>query len=74
MKTLLVLLACLIAANTVNFFNKFSLPTKNGAMCLDGTPAAIYLFEPDIEKAPNKVLIMFESTLNGGWCFQENLS
>ncbi len=55
---------------SINFFTLSRLSTKNGAVCLDGSPAAIYTYEPDnVVKAPNKILIMFESAPNG-WCFK----
>jgi len=55
-------------------FELVQLTNKNGAMCLDGSSAAIYTYEPDdISKAPNKLILMFEDT-DFGWCFKEDLS
>jgi hypothetical protein len=74
MKILTLLVGLLAVASSFNFFSLNYLPTKNGAMCLDGSPAALYIYEPDdISKAANKILIMFEWTPNG-WCFKQDLS
>ncbi len=56
-----------------NFFDIETLNNKTGAVCLDGSPAAIYTYQPDATKPPNKLLIFFESSPNG-WCFKEDLS
>lgn len=40
---------------------------------MDGSSAAIYLYEPEQEYAVNKILIMFEDVFEG-WCTRESLS
>jgi len=45
---------------SINMFNLVTLNKKNGASCMDGSPAAIYLYEPEQDLAANKILIMFE--------------
>lgn len=59
MRIMLVLGLCLVTLQ-MNLFNLELLNNKNGAVCLDGSPPAIYTYEPDDpEKAPNKLLIYF---------------
>lgn len=70
MKKPLIVSILFVAALAFNMFELVELSTKNGAVCLDGSPSALYLYEPDDpSKAPNKILIMFESAPNG-WCFE----
>jgi hypothetical protein len=69
MKRYVLLLCVVLIGQSIAFFTKNELPTKNGAKCLDGSPAAIYVFEPDSpEKFPNNLLVMFEENIEG-WCF-----
>jgi len=42
--TLLVLLALVVLTLQVNFFGIETLNNKTGAVCLDGSPAAIYTY------------------------------
>ena len=56
----------------ITMFNKRELTKQNGAMCMDGSPYAVYVYEPDpqdFKVIANKVLIFFESVPNG-WCYQ----
>lgn len=74
MRLPILIFSLLSLCQAITFFSLVRLPTKNGAMCLDGSPGAIYIYEPeDISKAPNKILIMFEWAPNG-WCFRQDLS
>jgi hypothetical protein len=42
-------------------FNLVPLSKTNGAMCMDGSSAGIYLFDPDQSiTATNKLMIYFE--------------
>lgn len=43
-KRYLHFLAIVIVAQSLNFFTLNRLPTTNGARCLDGSPAAIYIY------------------------------
>jgi len=48
MKISVFVLACLVCMTlSINLFNIHYMPTKNGASCMDGSPFAIYTFEPD---------------------------
>ncbi len=74
-KTLLFLAFCALTLQ-INMFNKMELTTKNGAMCLDGSPFAIYTYQPDpldFDVIANKLLIFFEET-DFGWCIEEDLN
>jgi hypothetical protein len=56
----------------ISMFNQMSLPTKNGAMCMDGSPYAIYTYIPDpldFDVIANKLLIFWEE-IDFGWCFK----
>ncbi len=62
MKIFLLVLVCLVGLTfSINLFNIRYMPTKNGASCMDGSPFAIYTFEPDpLDCDPeNKLLVMF---------------
>jgi hypothetical protein len=51
---------CLLISSTLTFslFNKISLSNKTGAVCLDGSQPAFYLWQPD-SLDTNKTLIYF---------------
>jgi len=71
-----VIALVLLGVYSINMFNMVTLTTKNGAMCLDGSPYAIYTYIPDSSEGnavENKVLIFWEET-DFGWCFKEDLS
>jgi hypothetical protein len=63
MKNILLVLivsSFLVLTLQFNFFNRIELTKKNGAMCLDGSPMAIYTYLPDdSQPVPNKLLIVF---------------
>ena len=44
MITLVIFLGVFALTSSVNFFTLNKLSTKRGAMCLDGSPAAVYTF------------------------------
>ncbi len=64
------------SALSLTMFNQVELTTKNGAMCLDGSPYAIYVYVPDPEDfdvIANKLLVFWEE-VDFGWCFKTNTS
>jgi hypothetical protein len=71
----LVLIALLLPqGQTLTMFNQVELTTKNGAMCLDGSPYSIYVYVPDPEDfdvIANKLLVFWEE-VDFGWCFKED--
>jgi hypothetical protein len=76
LQTLVVLASVMLAVSAINFFNKVELTTKNGAMCMDGSPYAIYIYEPDpkdFKVIANKLLIFWED-IPFGWCYKTNTS
>jgi hypothetical protein len=62
MLSLSIFLVLLVGKSlTFNLFNKVDLPNKSGAVCLDGSIPAFYLWVPDgVLTLPNKVLIYFD--------------
>ena len=58
-KTLLLITSLAVLTLQFNFFGIETLSNKTGAVCLDGSPAAFYIYEPDVTKPPNKLLIFF---------------
>jgi len=60
-KTFALILLLISLASSINMFNMVTLTNKNGASCMDGSPFAIYTYEPDPNDydPKNKVLIMF---------------
>ena len=55
---------CLLIWSTlsITMFNLRSLTKQNGAMCMDGSPYGVYIYEPDptdFKVIANKVLIFF---------------
>ena len=67
-------LLILWSVSSITMFNLHNLTKQSGAMCLDGSPYAVYTYEPDptdFKVIANKLLIFFESVPNG-WCYQTN--
>ena len=46
-KSVLCLLILIAATNAISMFNIQPLNKTNGAMCMDGSQAVIYTYEPD---------------------------
>lgn len=46
-KRILLLTLFMTIGFTWNLFNQIELTKKNGAMCMDGSQANIYTYEPD---------------------------
>jgi hypothetical protein len=68
--------ACCWAGVAITMFNMHTLPKQNGAMCLDGSPYAVYVYQPDptdFKVIANKLLVYFDWVPNG-WCFKTNSS
>ena len=73
---LILLVITLSAVSTINMFNLKQLTKQNGAMCMDGSPYGIYIYEPDpldFKVIPNKLLIFWED-IPFGWCYKTNTS
>ena len=69
-----LLSACLLVCSVIsmNMFNLHELTKQNGAMCMDGSPYGVNIYEPDpqdFKVIANKLLIFFEPVPQG-WCFQ----
>jgi hypothetical protein len=76
MKLLIFLALTFFTVKSINLYNKMELTTKNGAMCMDGSPYAIYTYLPDpidFDVIPNKLLIFWEE-IDFGWCTKEDLA
>jgi len=76
LKKLITLALVVLAVNSIDMFNMVELTTKNGAMCLDGSPYAIYTYLPDpldFDFIPNKLLIFWEE-IDFGWCMKDTLN
>jgi len=74
--TILLLASIIIAVSSINFFNLRQLNKTNGAMCLDGSPYGIYIYEPDpkdVKTVANKLLIFWED-IPFGWCYKTSTS
>lgn len=66
----------ILGVASITMFNQVELTKKNGAMCLDGSPYAIYTYVPDpidFDVIANKVLIFWEE-IDFGWCMKDNLT
>lgn len=73
---LLVFIVTMSAVSAITMFNFKSLTKQNGAMCMDGSPYGIYIYEPDpndFKVIANKVLIYWE-WVPFGWCYKTNTS
>jgi hypothetical protein len=47
-KKILLLTLFISLGFTFNLFNQIPLTKKNGAMCMDGSQANLYTYEPDV--------------------------
>jgi hypothetical protein len=69
----IIVLSYLLASTLgLSPFGKKMLTTENGAMCMDGSPYGIYVFEPDGTPA-NKLMIFWED-IPDAWCFGSSSS
>ena len=74
MLKIIITLLTIWSVSCITMFDMRNLTKQNGAMCLDGSPYAIYVYEPDpqdFKVVANKLLIFFDSIPNG-WCYQTN--
>jgi len=58
--------AALAAARAEQVFSKVVLDASQGAVCLDGSPAVVYVSEPPAQSANPPNIILFLQ--GGGWC------
>ncbi len=58
-KVLLSFSILIIVGSSMNLFSQVPLTKKNGAMCMDGSEAAIYTYTPDDVTPVNKLMIFF---------------
>lgn len=52
-------------AGAEQVFLRHTLPTANGAMCLDGSPAVVYVNQPTSPPPSPKIILFLQG---GGWC------
>ena len=59
-------IACMSAVRSEQVFTKVVLDDSNGAVCLDGSPAVVYVSEPPTTSGPPPNILLFLQ--GGGWC------